>query len=188
MKTYKKVLVIGLMGDKAQELRSDMETNMANALRAQGVLAYSAFATYGPMAFQEHDPRSALLDVADYSFDAIVCMVLIDKDKEQYYTPPTTSYVPNYYNNYNGGYYNNYNGFSNYYNQSYNRVTTPGYYTTTTDYTIETDIFNFPKDSLIYSAETKTYNPSDLLTMSTEVSKAIVADMMNKGVLPFQKK
>jgi len=73
---------------------------------------------------------------------------------------------------------------SNYYNQAYRSVTTPGYYTTSVNYTIETDLFNFPKDSLIYYAETKTYDPANVYNMSNEVSKEIIIDMMNKRILP----
>jgi hypothetical protein len=217
MNNYKKVLVIGLMGEKDVELRQDMEIDMTNALRNQGVMAYSAYATYGPMAFKEKDPRSALHDVNDHSFDAILCMVLIDKDKEQYYVPGTTNNINNGYNNgmnngynngmnngynngmnngynngmnngynngmNNSGYFNNNNGFQNYYNQGYNNVNTQGYYNTTVNYTIETDIFDFHHDTLIYSAETKTYSPGDLVTMSNEVTKAVINDMISKQAL-----
>lgn len=144
-----------------------------------------------------------------------MCIVLVDKDKQTYYNPPTTTttiapnnsaynngyYNNGYYNNTysgnsyynnngvynNGGYYNNYNGVGNYYNQAYQTVTTPGYYTTTVNYTVETDMFNFPQDSLIYYAETKSYDPQDVYTMSVEVSKTIVKDMMDKRVLPDNK-
>ena len=222
MNNYKKVLVIGLMGEKDVELRQDMEIDMTNALRNQGVMAYSAFATYGPMAFKEKDPRSALHDVNDHSFDAILCMVLIDKDKQQYYVPGTTNNINNGYNNgmnngynngmnngynngmnngynngmnngynngmNNSGYFNNNNGFQNYYNQGYNNVNTQGYYNTTVNYTIETDIFDFHHDTLIYSAETKTYSPGDLVTMSNEVTKAVINDMISKNALVGTKK
>ena len=226
MTNYKKVLVIGLMGEKDVELRQDMEIDMTNALRNQGIMAYSAFATYGPTAFKEKDPRTALHDVNDHSFDAILCMVLIDKDKEQYYVPGTSNNMNNGMNNgmynngmnnggynngmnngmnnngmnngmynngmnngmNNGGYFNNTGGFQNYYNQGYNNINTQGYYNTTINYTIETDIFDFHHDTLIYSAETKTYSPNDLVSMSNEVTKAVINDMVYKQIIPNNKK
>jgi hypothetical protein len=213
IQSFHKILVVGIMGDKDVELRQDMEMNMVNALAAQGIHAYSSYVILGPQGFVEKDARSAILDLKDKTFDAVMCMVLTDKDKQQYYNPPTTTTVPinqNYYNNgysynntssyynnggyyngggfyNNGGYYNNYNGMSNYYNQAYRTVTTPGYYTTTVNYSIETDLFDFPKDSLIYYAETKTYNPSSVYNMSKEVTKDIITDMVNKRILPYTK-
>jgi len=230
LKRYHKVLVIGLMGDKDLEMRQDMESDMVTELRNQGVNANSAYQTFGPQAFKEKDPKSFLTDLKDTSYDAVMCIILADKDKQQYYNPPSTSQVPNnngmnnngaynngsynngvynngaynngmnnsgynnnggYYNNTgaynNGGYYNNSNGMSNYYNQGYSTVYTPGYYTTTINYTIETDLFDFPKDSLIYYAETKSYDPQSVYSMSIEVSKTIVKDMMDKRVLPVGK-
>ena len=219
------------MGEKDVELRQDMEIDMTNALRNQGIMAYSAFATYGPTAFKEKDPRTALHDVNDHSFDAILCMVLIDKDKEQYYVPGTSNNMNNGMNNgmynngmnnggynngmnngmynngmnngmynngmnngmynngmNNGGYFNNTGGFQNYYNQGYNNINTQGYYNTTINYTIETDIFDFHHDTLIYSAETKTYSPNDLVSMSNEVTKAVINDMVYKQIIPNNKK
>ena len=76
---------------------------------------------------------------------------------------------------------------SNYYNQAYQTVTTPGYYTTTVNYTVEADMFNYPQDSLVYYAETMSYDPQNVYTMSVEVSKTIVKDMMDKRVLPYGK-
>ena len=226
IKRYHKVLVIGLMGDKDIEMRQDMEYDMVRALQYQGVNAASAYQTFGPQAFKEKDPKTFLTDMQDTTYDAIMCIVLVDKDKQTYYNPPTTTTVPNnnaynngaynngynnsgytngynngtynnsysgnsYYNNSgaynNGGYYNNYNGVSNYYNQAYQTVTTPGYYTTTVNYTVETDMFNFPQDSLIYYAETKSYDPQNVYSMSVEVSKTVVKDMMDKRVLPYGK-
>jgi len=102
IKSFHKILVIGIMGDKEMEMRQDMEMDMVNALYAKGIDACSSYVIFGPKGFVNKDPRSEILSLKDTTFDAVMCMVLIDKDKEQYYNPPTTSVVPvnpNYYNN-----------------------------------------------------------------------------------------
>jgi hypothetical protein len=38
---------------------------------------------------------------------------------------------------------------------------------------------------LIYYAETKSYDPSDMNKMSLDISKDIISDMMKKGVIPM---
>jgi hypothetical protein len=227
IKRFHKILVIGLTGKDESSMKQDLEMDMVDAFYYKGVDAYSAYTLYGPKAFNGKDPKKLLMEIKDTSFDAILCMVLIDKDKEKYYNAPTTNnmqrnqnynngnrsnynnnnsnnlnngnnsnngfnynnngnYNNNNNNNYNnGGYYNNNNGVGNYYNNASNSVSTPGYYSTTTTYTIESDLFSVKNDSLIYYAETKSYDPSDMNKMSLDISKDIISDMMKKGVIPM---
>ena len=245
IKKFHKILVVGLTGKGEFDMKQDLEMDMVDAFYYKGVDAYSAYTLYGPKAFNEKDPKKLLMELKDTTFDAIFCMVLIDKDKEKYYNPPTnnnnmqgnqnynngngsnynngtnynnggnynngtnynngsnynngTNYNNggnynngnnyNNSNNYNnGGYYNNNNGVGNYYNNASNSVSTPGYYSTTTNYTIESDLFSIKNDSLIYYAETKSYDPSDMNKMSLDISKDIISDMLKKGVIPMNQK
>jgi hypothetical protein len=246
IKRFHKILVVGLTGKDESSMKQDLEMDMVDAFYYKGVDAYSAYTLYGPKAFNGKDPKKLLMEMKDTTFDAILCMVLIDKDKEKYYNAPTTNNMQgnqnynngngsnynngnnfnngtnnsnngfnynnnnnnngnynnnnnnnnynnngnyNNNNNYNnGGYYNNNNGVGNYYNNASNSVSTPGYYSTTTNYTIESDLFSIRNDSLIYYAETKSYDPSDMNKMSLDISKDIISDMLKKGVIPMNQK
>ncbi len=188
---YKKVLVVGLLGDKDDPLRQDMELDLAESLNAHGMKTCSAFEKYGTHSFQEKDALPALSEVKDSSYDAVVCIVLLDRKKEKKYVSPAYRNSYNGYHNYNnfgGPYFNAYDGLQNYYGQSYNRVYRPGYYQTTSEYTIEIVVFDFPKDSILYYAETKTYNPSSLDHMSTLITNEVTQDMVKKKLLPPLKK
>ena len=189
LKNYKKVLIIGLMGDKDTPLRQDIELDMAEALEIHGIKAYSAFEKFGDRSFMPNGDTTALLafrDVFDSTYDAIMCVVLVDKDKQTRYVPSTyTTSLGYYYPPYSyGSYFNNYGGFNNYFYQSYNTIYQPGYYVTTTKYTIETNIFDSSKDSLVYFAETKTKNPADLENLSIVITESIMRDMTAKNILP----
>ncbi len=186
---FKKVLVVGLLGDKDDPLRQDMELDLASALNAHGMKTCSAFEKFGATSFQEKDAIPALFEVKDSTYDAIICIVLLDRKKETRHIPASYHYYNNYnnYNYQNGPYFNAYNGFQNYYSQSYSRVYSPGYYQTTSSYTIEVVVFDFPRDSILYYAETKTKNPRTLDVMSTEITRIVTQDMINKKVLPSLK-
>jgi hypothetical protein len=187
---YKKVLVIGLFGDKDADLRQDMELDMAESLNAHGMKTHSAFERFGATSFQEKDARPALSELKDSSYDAVVCLVLVDREKEKKYISPIVNNYTNYnnYNNFSGPYFNAYNGFQNYYNQSYSKVYNPGYYKSTSQYIVEVIVFNFPKDSILYYAETETKNPKMLEDLSTYITKEVTQDMVKKKALPELKK
>ena len=182
---YKKVLVIGLLGDKDEDLRQDMELDLASALNAHGMKTHSSYERYGPSRFREKDALPALAELKDSSYDAVVCIVLLDREKEKKYkTPIYNQYnTYDYYNNFNGPYFNAYDGLQNYYTQSSSQVYKPGYYKTTTKYVIEVIVFDFPKDSILYYAETKTKDPKTLENMSTSITNVITRDMVHKKIL-----
>jgi hypothetical protein len=187
---FKKVLVVGLLGDKDDALRQDMELDLASTLNAHGMKTYSSFEKFGSISFMEKDALPALADLKDSSYDAVVCIVLLDRKKEHKYVSPSYLQYNSYnnYNNFNGAYFNAYDGFQNYYNQSYRAVYQPGYYVNSSSYTIEVIVFDFPKDSILYYAEIKSKNPRTQETLSTTVTKAIAHDMVEKKILPALKK
>jgi hypothetical protein len=183
---YKNVLVVALMGDKDVPLRQDMELDMIEALNKHGVKACSAFEKFGATSFEDDkDPNGDLRKWKDNNYDAVVYIVLLDRDQEKYYV--NRAYHSNR-NGYNAGYFNTYNGYPNYYNQSAGRIYTSGYYKKTVKYSIEVNVFDFQKDEAIYSAETKTNNPKHLETMTAGVTQMIMDDMVKKKMIDPLKK
>ena len=65
----------------------------------------------------------------------------------------------------------------------YDRVYNPGYYTTTTDYTLEADLYRTKGDKLLYSAQAKSFDPGSASSLAGDFSKTLVQDMINKGVI-----
>jgi len=194
LKQYKKILIIGLMGDKDDPLRQDVELDMASALEMHGIKVYSSYEKFGSETSRFNGDSTAIQAfhaIIDSTYDAVICVVLLDKSKQ---TRPATGIISPalgyYYPPYSSGsYFNNYNGFGNYFYQSYNTVYQPNYYITTTQYTVETNIFDSSNDSLVYYSETKIKNPSHLEDLSKMITKSVINDMTRKKIIiPLQEK
>ncbi|MBO9632412.1 MAG: hypothetical protein J7578_04795, partial [Chitinophagaceae bacterium] len=108
-------------------------------------------------------------------YDGVIILALLDKEKEKYYTPGRVSYTP---------YFTYYSRYWRQWRTMYDRVYEPGYYTNTTNYTLEANLYNVQMDKLEYSAQTKSFDPSNAGTLANAVTKTVVADMAKKGVIP----
>jgi hypothetical protein len=172
LQSYKKIIIVALSGDKYNDMRQTMENNLVQEMKARGVNAVSSFELYGPKSFKGMEEKEVVEKFTRENADAAITVVLLDRKKEKYYTPGTVSYYPGYYSRFWG-----------YYNTMYDRVYTPGYYTTTIDYFLETNLYTLSNDALQYSVQTRTSDPSDAQSMAGEVSKAVVKDMAKKGIL-----
>lgn len=111
-------------------------------------------------------------------------ITLLDKKKETNYVPGSTYNVAVPIMPYGFGFYHYYNCYGYYYDQ----VTTPGYYTTDTEYILEARIFNTQdaKDA-IYIGKTSTMNPSDAESMAKDFSNTITHDLFNQGIIQNKK-
>ena len=116
----------------------------------------------------------AINKIKGQGFDAVLTVVLLDKEKEKHYIPGRITYTP--YSMY-------YRRFWGYYSTVYDRVYEPGYYTENTNYFWESNLYDLSDKSLIYSAQTKSFNPMDLESLADEYGKIISSDLFKKGIL-----
>ena len=70
-----------------------------------------------------------------------------------------------------------------YWYEMYQRVFEPGYYVTNTSYFWESNFYNLKSAQLIYSVQTKSFNPDDVAALAHEYGKMIVKDMVKQKVL-----
>ena len=98
-----------------------------------------------------------------------------DVDDDSYYVPGETYYQPEYY----------YNTFFDYYVRSYDTVYEPGYYVDSQDYYVETNIYDVVdgSDKLIYSAQSRTFDPNSLDQLSESLSDKIMDDLKDKSII-----
>ncbi len=169
---YKKVLVIGLMGSKDRPLQEEVENSMMKALNAHGINAGSAYAEYGPKAFQGLSEQEALKKISDKGYDGTFTIALLDRRKEKRYTPPSIGFAPYPYY-----------GFWGYYRHVYGRIYEPGYYTVSTNFILEANFYKLGADQLIYSAQTKTSAPDSPQILATDFTNTLIQDMLSKGLL-----
>jgi hypothetical protein len=171
---YSKVLVIGITGNKENELRGAIENALVKRLQDEGVNAATSVNEYGPKSFRAVNEDDAVKMVNDKGFDGVMVVALLDKQKDRNYTPGYVTSSP--YAVVRNRWYGNYSVL-------YDRVYTPGYYSTSTDYTLEASFYKTKGDKLLYSAQAKSFDPSSSKDLAGDFSKTVVKDMVSKGVI-----
>jgi hypothetical protein len=171
---YNKVLVIGLTGAKDREIRESVESAVAKKINEYNINAITATSKYGPRTFQNMSDEDAAKLVKDDGFDGIIMLALLDKNQEENYTPGKISRTP---------YAIVRSRWTRNYRVLYDRVYTPGYYTTSTSYELEANFYDADKNELQYSAQARSFDPGSAATLSSDFSKAIIDDMVNKGLI-----
>ena len=91
-KPYKKILVLGLIGETDRTLRNKMEEHLAGDLKDLGYNAVTSVSEYGPKAFENIREKEALEELREKGVDAVVTVVLLNKTKERYYVPARVRY------------------------------------------------------------------------------------------------
>jgi len=76
-----------------------------------------------------------------------------------------------------------YSPFWGYYNYWYGRAYSPGYVSVDTHFLWESNLYDVSSKKLLYSAQTRSTNPSSAGSMGKDYSKAIVKNMIRQGVL-----
>lgn len=178
--SFNKIVVAALLPPKDQALQKNMESELVSDLRSKGVNAVSAFEMYGPRYFSTNE-NQALRKLRKSNVDGVLTIVLLDKNKERNYTPGRVDYTPMGSAFVPAGFYGH--RFYGYYSTVYDRIYTPGYYTTDTNYFWETNLYDVRNDKLLYSAQSESFDPSSISTLANSYSDKIVADMAKQGVL-----
>jgi hypothetical protein len=156
------------------ELRAPIEDAVAKKLSDEGIVAQTSAAQYGPKSFRTMSEEQAVKMVNDNGFDGVMVVALLDKNQERNYTPGYTTSTP--YAMIRNRWYG---GYSVLYDRTYN----PGYYTTTTDYILEASFYKTKGDKLVYSAQTKSFDPNSSSALAGDFSKTVIKDMVDKGVI-----
>lgn len=167
-------MVIGIITDNNRDMREKMENHLTDDLSAKGINAVSSYKEYGPKSFEGLKENEALAKLQNAGVDAIVTIVLLNKEKEKYYVPGRVTYSP--YTIYQRRFYG-------YYTTIYDRIYEPGYYSERTNLFWESNFYDAESKSLLYSVQTKSFEPGSAESLAHEYGKMIVADMGKKGLL-----
>lgn len=171
---YNKILVIGLIKESDRSLQEQMENHLVGDLRELGYNAVSAYSEYGPKGFDKMDEQAAIAKLKSSGVDAVITIVLLDKEKERRYVPGRIMYSPY-------GYY--YSRFWGYYGTLQRRIYEPGYYVTDTRYFWESNLYDLSDQHLVYSVQTQSFAPSSSEALGHEYGQLIVKNMVKNGVL-----
>jgi hypothetical protein len=166
-------MVLAMVGQDNPELQQQMEASVAAALRKKGTTATSFFAAYGPKALYGIDEQTAIAKLKKSGADAVLTIVLLDTANQLQYVPGTVTYYPVDY----------YYRFWGYYGTVYDRVYTPGYYTTETNYYWESNLYMTNNEELLYSVRTESFEPSSTLKLADQYGRTIVHNMIQNGII-----
>jgi hypothetical protein len=159
------------------EAQVDIETDLAAAAEAKGILTVKCINAFGPILTADKLPKKDVLinAIKDLGCDAIFVMAVVDQKSETHYVPATSSsvYVP--YSGY--GYY--YSGFYAYSPSFYS----PGYYTTDKTYFIESNLYDLKTEKLLISMQSKVENPGEITKASKQYTQMLVTELQNQGLM-----
>lgn len=173
-KKYNKILVLGLIKDSDRSLQEKMEAHLVDDLKSKGYNAVSSLQEFGPKAFSNATEAEAIARLKQSNIDAVVTIVLLNKQKERNYVPGRMYYSP---------YVMYYKRFWPYYGTLNYRIYEPGYYVTDTKYFWESNLYDVSTQSLLYSVQTKSFDPANSESLGHTYGKLIIKVITDNAVL-----
>lgn len=174
---YNKIMVVGLIRDTDRNLQEKMENHFVWDLQDLGYQAVSSLQEFGPKVFDNMTEEAAINKLKSTGVDAVITIVLLDKQKESRYVPGHVIFSP--YGHYH-------NRFWGYRVALYQRIYEPGYYVTDTRYFWESNLYDMSTQKLVYSAQTHSFDPSSSESLGHQYGQMIVKDMVKNNVLNKQ--
>ncbi len=159
-----------------------VEQEMFEQLNSKGVKSAKLGALLPYKFSGAQTEKDLILDKAKTAgCDGILTFALIKQKEETRYVPGNATYAPPV----RYGYYGTFGGYYGYYgNQMYN----PGYYTHDEIYFIETNLYDVASEKLVWSAQSKTYNPSGIQQFAEDFTVTITRQMIKSHVIEPQVK
>jgi hypothetical protein len=170
-KKYTKILVLGVLKDNDRELQSKMEKHLAGDLNDLGYSAFAASDVYPPATFVNGDTLKAVEAIDSKGFDAILTIVLLNKEKERKYVPGKVINMP----------YND--QFDRYYYTTYERIYTEGYYTDDTKFFWESNFYDYAVKKMIYSSQTRSFDTGSKETLAHYYGLLLANNLVKSRVL-----
>lgn len=174
--TKSDILVAALTRNMAAKIT--VERELTAELKSQGLDVTTSGDLFAPNFTDDisKNKEAMLGRIRDNGNDAILTITLLDQQTETRYVPGTTTYAPTVS-------YGFYGGFYNYYNYHYPMVYDPGYYTQDKTYFLESNLYDADTEELLWSAQSKSYNPNNLDQFAQEFADITVARLKSEGLI-----
>ncbi len=173
-KSFKKILVLGLLHENDRSLKEKMEEHVVGDLKNLGYDAICSCEEYGAKTFENMKESEALQKLNGGGIDAVLTIVLLNKAKERYY-------VQNKRDQSNYSMHNR--DWWDYYSTMHDHIYQPGYYTESTKYFWESNFHDLAAKQMLYSVQTESFDPSSKETLAHEYGKLIINDMVKSKIL-----
>jgi hypothetical protein len=171
---YKSIYIVVI--SQNNDANSYVENLLAKRIESRGPKAVksSDFFPLNRTATQRVSKEEMDKAIKDSGCDAVMTVALIDVKTQYHYTPGTVYYPMNY------GFYGSYYGYYNFY---YPEVYSPGYYSEEKVYFLESNFYDIASDSLIWSVQSETYEPSGLKSWFQSYSYMLINHLKKEGLI-----
>ena len=169
---YNKILVLGVLNEDDHELQSKMERHIAGDLNELGYSAFAASDVYPANTFIKGDTIKAIEAINSKGFDAVLTIVLLNKEKEKSYVPGKPVSTPSYTGQ-----------FDRYYLNMHDRISTEGYYTTTTRIFWQSNFYDYIYKKMIYASQTRSFDPGSRDQLAHRYGLLLVNNLVKNQVL-----
>jgi len=161
---FKKVIVAAQTKDQAsrRSMESHLVSRIANSTASYEVLTED----------ETRDVNRAKAKISAAAFDGAVIVGYVGTDKQTTYVPGTTWWGPAPYGSMYG-----------YWGYGWGAVYDPGYLQTDTIISLESLVYDVPKDKLIWASKSETTNPTSMQNLVNSLIDATVAEMKKQKVL-----
>lgn len=169
---YSKIAVIALSSSNIYRL--SFENKIVEAINFEMKRAYSSMQMVPPMPKPTEENREYVENYfTNGEYDAILTISLLDDKEDTRYVPGESYVIPRTF----------VNRFGRYYYTIYQRVNKPGYYENSRKIFLEANLYRVNDGRLLWSAKTKTVDPSSLELISGDYSKTLVLQLRKDGYL-----
>ena len=172
-KTYHfdKIAIIGIAA--IPERRKIIEEKIEDLLRSKGINADGGLEFLPPNATYENITEEILFGfLKNERVDAVLTISLRRINKSTTYVSGTYYYYP-----WNDA------PFGDYYGQMKNVFYAPGYTTSSATVFLESNLYSFPDEKLLWSAQTESVDVTELNIFAETVAKAVVTDLLKRKVI-----
>ena len=175
-KQYNHIIVAAMTNNVV--VRQQVENDIQAQLQKQGIKAAKSIELFPPSASSRTGPdvNEILEKVKDNGYDGILTLALVDKETETRYVPGNYTYAPIT----RFGWYGRFRGYYSYWAPI---MYDPGYYTEDKVYFLEANLYDAHTENLVWSAQSTSYNPSNLQKASQEFARVTAERMTQDKVV-----
>jgi hypothetical protein len=176
---YRKIFVAAMSNNIPA--KQAVENGLQAQLQQSGLTVIKSIDIFPPDYNTQSNQKKELVfgKIQQTNADGILTIALLRKETENRFVRTGGAYYPGM----RFGYYNN---FWSYYNNWYPYLYTPGYYDEEKVYYLETNLYDAKSEQLIWSAQSKTYDPSSIQGFLKGYVKSIYKRMVKDGLVTDQ--
>lgn len=174
--TYHNVFLATMMSDEL--ISKKIQTSLSEGLMEQSVVSTNSYSAFPEMYAKDSkkSKKEIFEKVNETKSDVILLVSTFDVEMEKDYSPnSSTKYTPSKV-------HTNMENFWSFYSNYRPRIYADDF-SDDRIYYLEADLFDVKQDKLIWSIQTKTYNPTDLKKFTDDFAKTVVKTMKKDGII-----